>query len=61
MLTGHDGSAGQATGKPIPLPISTASHFRVYRANGAKLWHFRYTWVGQRSRALVQLSRAVAA
>ena len=49
MLTDMMARQAKATGKPYTIADFNGLSLFV-SANGAKLWHFRYTWVGQRAR-----------
>lgn len=49
MLTDMMVRQAKATGKPYTIADFDGLSLFVY-ANGAKAWHFRYTWMGQRAR-----------
>jgi len=49
MLTDMTVRQAKATGKPYTIADFDGLSLFVY-ANGAKAWHFRYTWMGQRAR-----------
>lgn len=49
MLTDMTVRQAKATGKPYTIADFDGLSLFV-SANGAKAWHFRYTWMGQRAR-----------
>ena len=49
MLTDLTVRQAKATGKPYTIADFDGLSLFV-SATGAKTWHFRYTWVGQRAR-----------